>query len=540
MPGTSRLRAKFEAHPTYDVPRRIYDIESPATAGEPRQIADAFVARIAPQLKISNDPERLRFDKVNETLLGSHVLYQQYEEGVPISGAWLRVDIDKEGKVYNVQNDLVPSTQIAQAKEKRATVPITGAPAPAAKQVSAKEGAAKARAAAGGGNGLQVSDPERVYYPVAGEPVLSWKIVVHGGRPAVERKIYIDAHSGAILENFDMLKRVNGSGRVFDPNPVARLNNTSLEDNSVVPANAYIDVVLRDLANTGFLDGPFVTTRLTVQRAKKTNGKFLFKRNQRAFKEVMVYFHIDRVQRHLQSLGFNNVLNRAVEVNIDGTTDDNSFYSPATKALTFGTGGVDDAEDAEIILHEYGHAIQDDQVPGFGQTSEAKAMGEGFGDFLAASFFADAKPVRLRPTLGNWDAVAYSAADPPCLRRLDSNKLFPKDIVGEEHDDGEIWSACLWEIRGAVGRMAAEKLVIAHHFLVTRTAKFEDAANALITADKNLNHGANEHAIRDVFIRRGILPNPHKKNQRVGARFNDLVPFVAKLGRRVVGRRARA
>jgi hypothetical protein len=39
------------------------------------------------------------------------------------------------------------------------------------------------------------------------------------------------------------------------------------------------------------------------------------------------------------------------------------------------------------------------------------------------------------------------------------------------------------------------------------TATFENAANALITADKNLNQGRNEEVIRDVFVRRGIFPN---------------------------------
>ncbi|MCI0563972.1 MAG: M36 family metallopeptidase, partial [Nitrososphaera sp.] len=189
---------------------------------------------------------------------------------------------------------------------------------------------------------------------------------------------------------------------------------------------------------------------------------------------------------------------------------------------TFGTGGVDDAEDADIILHEYGHAIQDAQVPGFGPSGEARAMGEGFGDYLAASFFADIKPQELRPTIGNWDAVAYSGAEPPCLRRLDSNKVYPRDLTGEEHNDGEIWSACLWELRTALGRRTTDQLVIAHHFLISRTATFEDAAKALITADKSLNEGRNENVIRDVFVRRGILPNPKRKGKRAGVRFGEI------------------
>jgi Zn-dependent metalloprotease len=235
----------------------------------------------------------------------------------------------------------------------------------------------------------------------------------------------------------------------------------------------------------------------------------------------MVYYHIDSIQRYLQQIGFDNVLNHQIAVNIDGRTDDNSHYSPVGKDLTFGTGGVDDAEDADIIAHEYGHAIQDNQVPGWGDSHEAGSMGEAFGDYLAASFFAEIKPSILRPTIGNWDAVAYSGDEPPCLRRLDSNKRYPKDIVNEVHADGEIWSACLWELRAALGRNVADRLVIAHHFLLNRFATFENAANALITADKNLNQGRNESVIRDIFVKRGILPNTKRNNKRAGLPFDQ-------------------
>jgi len=108
------------------------------------------------------------------------------------------------------------------------------------------------------------------------------------------------------------------------------------------------------------------------------------------------------------------------------------------------------------------------------------------------------------------------------LRRLDSNKKYPKDIAGEVHDDGEIWSACLWELRSELGRKPAERLIIAHHFLLSRDSGFEDGANALITADKNLNKGTNEATLRKVFIKRGILPNPKRKNRRAGTPFEGI------------------
>ena len=69
----------------------------------------------------------------------------------------------------------------------------------------------------------------------------------------------------------------------------------------------------------------------------------------------------------------------------------------------------------------------------------------------------------------------------------------------------EIWSACLWRIRKAMGRKAADKLILSHHFLLQRDASFKDAAESLIQADKQLNNGANGAAIRDILVRRGVL-----------------------------------
>src|ERR1035437_9079924 len=112
-------------------------------------------------------------------------------------------------------------------------------------------------------------------------------------------------------------------------------------------------------------------------------------------------------------------------------------------------GGVDDAEDAEAIVHEYGHAVQDAQVPGFGSSLEAGSIGEAFGDYLAVTVgLHEAKvngwPVRTDPAcVADWDSVSYTLA-PHCLRTLSENKHYPEDLQGEVHADGEIWSQALW------------------------------------------------------------------------------------------------
>jgi len=505
MPKIGKITAKIERHPTYGTPQKIYDIASKPRSGSPRKIAEGFLREIAKGLGIGANLKDIKFDKVLETPLGTHVFFQQQHQGKPVTGAWVKIDIDKNSRVYNVTNSCLPVDLLSKAKP------------PKAKALLTKEAALQKAMTALGANERRVRGAiaaESVVFPVRKTVRPAWKLVIPLRDPPHDWRIYVSAIDGSILHKEDMLKMVTARGLVFDPNPVVTLNDTTIEDASPLPDGAYREVDLPEVAASGRLDGPFVTTSETRNRVRIRNGRFLFKRDKKGFKEVMAYFHIDRMQRYLQSLGFSGVNRRPIPVDVRGSTEDNSFYSPATGSLSFGTGGVDDAEDAEIILHEYGHSIQDAQIPGFGSSEEAGAMGEGFGDYLAASFFADSKPVRLRPCVGSWDATAYSPEDPPNLRRLDSTKHYPRDIVHEVHADGEIWSACLWKMRETLGGKRTDRLVVAHHFLSKRDASFKDAAQALLLADRQLNAGANEAAIRDVFIQRGILKTA--KTQRAG------------------------
>ncbi len=185
--------------------------------------------------------------------------------------------------------------------------------------------------------------------------------------------------------------------------------------------------------------------------------------------------------------------------------EDEMFVS----GILFGLGGVDDAEDAEVILHEYGHAIHDAQVPGWGDEHQGGAMGEGWGDFLAGAYYARISGGFQDECIMDWDATSYSNADPPCLRRLDRNKTYPRNMTGSVHADGEIWSAFLWTLRAKLGCTETDaspecqsprppeanilsdrvlKLVLASHELLTTRAMFRDAVAALITTAGALGH----------------------------------------------------
>jgi hypothetical protein len=77
--------------------------------------------------------------------------------------------------------------------------------------------------------------------------------------------------------------------------------------------------------------------------------------------------------------------------------------------------------------------------------------------------------------------------------------------VNEVHADGEIWSAALWEVRSAFGGRRADLLIMQHHFLLSPTSTFNQAANALITAARNLGYKTNElKTLQKILTNRGF------------------------------------
>ena len=486
------LKAKVHRSERYGTVQRIYTFKKKFGGADPQMVAEEFLKRFAADFGISPDLTGLKPDKVKESPLGKHVLFQQVIDGKPVSGAWIRVDIGPDGNVFNVQNDMVPDAAMPTVRKWRSDKGIDRARA------------MKLALKAASGRDKRLQKIERVFWTVKGEPVAAWKAIVRGSAPAGQWRIYLRAADGRVIEKRNMVKQA--VALVFDPTPVATLNRTSIHAKGPVPDKAYTEVQLLGLDGSGFLDGEHVSTCLTRNRVHRPDGDFRCKRNRRSFREVMVYHHIDQAVRYLAELGFNGLFGKRIEVNVDGTRQDNSWYDPEDRTLTFGTGGIDDSEDAEIILHELGHAVQDAQVPGWGWSHQSAAMGEGFGDFLAASFFHDRKPRRMQATVFNWDYFGERPKkEPPHGRRLDRKLRYPPARKLDVHDFGEYWSACLWEVRALFGPNRAMRLTMAHHFFMSKHSGFADGAHAMLLANERLCRNRDRKALRAVFERRGII-----------------------------------
>jgi zinc metalloprotease ZmpB len=306
--------------------------------------------------------------------------------------------------------------------------------------------------------------------------------------------------------------------QVFAPNPVADLGIQTLTDQndadyfSADPAlaRAYHRVMLTDLDGSGTLTGAYAKViSETGKAAVDTGSGFVYARDQDQFEQTMAYHWVTQAQRYIQSLGFGSTLpavnKRQQLLRINQFGGDNSFYREGTGKLTItlGKGGVDDAEDAEVIVHEYGHSVQDNQVPGFGSTPDAGAIGEAFGDYLAVTVSEHFAPTGDEPCVADWDSTSYTSTVPHCLRRVDGNKHYPEDLVGEVHADGEIWSRALWDIHKALGAKLADTIIIRAQFGFTPGISMPDAAHATILT-AGLYGTKAQKAVQAAFAARGL------------------------------------
>jgi len=313
-----------------------------------------------------------------------------------------------------------------------------------------------------------------------------------------------------------------GTGQVFMVNPVQSSGDESLTDQkdsaTAVPQSDYATMQLRNLDGSGFLTGKWVNVRSnTGPAAFSTSNTFIFNRSDDRFEQVMGYFWVNQAQEYLQSLGFGSTLRpvnmHSQDLRIDQLGIDNSFQTAKQDYIRLGKGGVDDAEDAEVIVHEYGHAVHESQVPGFGTNLESGSIGEAWGDYFAVSVgLAAAKqygwPVKAEEACPmDWDSTSYTSA-PHCIRRFDLNLTIERE-QGEVHADGQIWSQALWEIRKGyeamkLGTRAWDTTLVDSQFDYAPDTSFSAAAKA--TYDKALIRDGVKAAtlVRERFAARHI------------------------------------
>lgn len=289
--------------------------------------------------------------------------------------------------------------------------------------------------------------------------------------------IWVDSSDGAI-PNLESQKMI-------------RSFNCSFQNDSFILKNEYVEMM--NLGSPNY------------QVAKNKTGQFYYSRNETGFEDVNVYFHLSNFGNYVKEmLEFNNLLPNGVRADAHALNGaDNSVFSPASNPprILFGDGGVDDAEDADVIVHEYTHAISFSASPNTNNGIERTAIDEGTGDYFASSYSRSINEFGWERAY-TWDGHNEFWSG----RFTNSLDHYPEDLVENKYGDADIWSSVLMEIWADIGREITDKLVIQTLHGLASNMTMPQAAYLFLQADSILYNKEHFTPIRDRMVARGLLP----------------------------------
>jgi subtilisin-like proprotein convertase family protein len=525
----------------------------------------SFLAKRYSHFGLSSELSEIVLVGEKESLVAHHFTYQERINGIPVHGGELIVSIAKrDGQVLRTFNNIYPVGDRAGSLAK------SGIDQDTAFDIAWNHVRAH-------GELRSTPNAQLVYSPDGADFRLNWIVdldlegpdgawqvridattsevvelqdtreVRQKIRPAVER---IADYQGPMADRGDAFARIQdleaeralrlndpnkqraaGTGVVFDPDPRTTLRNNSLQNTSPSGSftNAYFTRDLQDIEFDGsryHLNGPWVFILNwdppNTPPSNTTTGDWTSTRGVNSFNDAMTYFHLDQNQRYIQSLGFigaSGIQEGSIGADTDGWNGaDNSSYSPGTNRLTFGHGCVDDNEDADVILHEYGHAINHSTNSSwFG--GDTGAMGEGWGDYWGGSYSYSTPegPLFVPNWFFTWDGhgTPVQCWNGRILNAFGAQYVHTTfygahQIIPGGYQSDELWSTPLFqslldlvEVHGQT-RESVDTILLESQFGVGSGLKMRDMANVIIATAQELEPGG-PHAA--VFVEKFLVHN---------------------------------
>lgn len=514
-----------------------FSFSSSAQTSEREKIAREWIKSNAKELKLDSDANlNLRF--VRKSLSGETLRFQQMVNGVPVFDTEVLIHFNPNGDVsYSSSNNIdknIGSINVVPS-------------------ISAETAISVANKSLNGTGEISFQESKLYVYAKSGTPRLAYKInTVCDAKPG-DWEIFVDAQTSAILSAKDVslnhhktelvdgdekpsqkgkaafgkkeLKAPNsfvtGSGMVFNPDPLSVAHvaySGSYVDNNDA-TNAALDAARTSvtLPEVELLAGVYrlkssYADILDFENPKKglftqATSTFNFTRDNDAFEAVNSFYHLDKSMRYInETLGIPCLPQQNSGVlmydphGLNG--QDNSHFIPSSDRIAFGEGCVDDAEDADVVLHEFGHGVHDWMTGGAASSSEG--LGEGSGDYWAQSYSRSLN--QWSPSDAayhyqfSWDGHNACWAG----RVTNYAATYPGGLTGTIHTDGQIWATSLMKIYDVIGRTKTDKAFLEGLALTNSTSTQQNAAVAVRQAAIDMNYScADIKVFTDKFTQTG-------------------------------------
>ncbi|MBK6329092.1 MAG: T9SS type A sorting domain-containing protein [Bacteroidetes bacterium] len=304
--------------------------------------------------------------------------------------------------------------------------------------------------------------------------------------------------------------------QVFNPDPLTQLGVTYgapyIDDNdnnlawfgpAYMPKNivAHYDTG----SNTFYLENNWVVIddfdAPTVLPATSPTPNFMFNRSESGFEDANALYHITTFHHYISSIGYDTLMNDIITVDTHGMLGaDNSMFNRngGFPTLDFGTGGVDDAEDADVIIHEYSHALSWSANNNSNFSTQRSGLDEGLSDYFATSYSRNINPMGWE-NMFSWDGHNQYWGG----RTATTPNNYPNGA--NIYAIGEIWNAAMSAIWTDLGQIVTDKLMLESMHFFTDNTTLPEAALYVLQSDTLLFNGIHTNTICTHFKNKNIF-----------------------------------
>lgn len=309
--------------------------------------------------------------------------------------------------------------------------------------------------------------------------------------------------------------------KVFAPNPInssGQLYNYPFKDNQDQHADYFnkeyrstqLPLYYNTINKNYQPSGKFILKEISPPYLLPTNWLVLndsLNRSHPAFEDANALFHLNLCDSFVSALGY-GLLSDTLYIDTHALNGaDQSIFKgiECPASIEFGTGGVDDAEDGEVIAHEYAHSLSARATHAAPAGAERNCIEEGWADYFAKRYSRTFTNNVPNNHIFSWDAhnefwEGYYIA---------TQQNYEDDVLNAKSTCRQVWSSaldCIQHKLGAYADTILFELLFYHHDNIT----MPELAEWLIRIDSLYAYAHNYTALKSCFVDYGIL----KKDQR--------------------------
>ncbi|MFM9944794.1 MAG: hypothetical protein ACKVQB_06130 [Bacteroidia bacterium] len=422
--------------------------------------------------------QNLVLEQKTNSPVGTHYWYKHYFKGLPVYQSYLQASYSNDGKLYSVIDALVKFDNYIDDEIYSGFWINTNA---------------------GLVRGYQTGTLDNRNQPLV-------NIFTSDGRllQSYHSRLYFEAPDSMV------------TAMVYLPNPIVASNANygggfvdNNDKNTLELSNARSKVRVKLKFDKGkfiLTDGIIILKNLhdpAGNPVQPTDTFINFTRDQSGFEDINVFYHLKNYSDYLRKIGFAKLLDTIFVDPHGANGDDNSFLDPGKFPfeLEIGTGNVDDGEDGQVVIHEFGHSLSVKASPGSTGNGgkERLAMEEGQADYVAMSYSRSLSKNRIN------DVFSWDGHNEFWDGFVTNNTRKYQNLTGVKDIDREVWSTALMCMNDKLRRTQCDSIILSSYFFQTSQSTMPQMAKVILKMDSLLFKGKEVGKIWQCFTDRGIL-----------------------------------